>query len=68
MHNDLIDIWRVRHPDKKQFTWRQANSRIQRRLDYGLISDSYQEEIFSTDIVPALKTDHSAITLKHLGA
>ena len=31
--NDLIDIWRVRHPDKKQFTWRQANSRIQRRLD-----------------------------------
>ena len=32
--NDLIDMWRIRHPDKKPFTWRQANSRIQRRLDY----------------------------------
>ena len=44
--NDLIDVWRIRHPDKQRFTWRQATSAIQRRLDYWLISDSCQEEVF----------------------
>ena len=47
----------------KRFTWRQPNSSIQRRLDFWLISNSSQEDIFSTDIIPAIKTDHSAITL-----
>ena len=64
--NELIDVWRIHHPDKKRFTWRswrKPNSTIQRRLDFWLISNSTQEHIFSTDIIPAIKTDHSAITL-----
>ena len=61
--NDLIDVWRIHHPDKKRFTWRKPNSTIQRRLDFWLISNSTQEHIFSTDIIPAINTDHSAITL-----
>ena len=61
--NELIDVWRIHHPDKKRFTWRKPNSTIQRRLDFWLISNSTQEDIFSTDIIPAIKTDHSAITL-----
>jgi len=32
--NDLIDIWRIRNPDKKQFTWTQKKPLIRRRLDY----------------------------------
>ena len=60
---ELTDVWRIRHPDKKRFTWRQPNSSIQRRLDYWLISNSSQEDIFATDIIPAIKTDRSAITL-----
>ena len=47
----------------KRFTWRQPHSLIQRRLDFWLISNSSQEDIFSTGIIPAIKTDHSAITL-----
>ena len=58
--NDLTDVWRIRHPDKKRFTCRQPNSSIQRRLDFWLISNSILDDIFSTDIIPALKTDHSA--------
>ena len=50
-------------PRKKRFTWRQPNSTIQRRLDFWLIRNSYQDDIFSTDIIRAIKTDHSAITL-----
>ncbi|KAL9963682.1 hypothetical protein ACROYT_G027211 [Oculina patagonica] len=61
--NDLIDIWRIRHPDDKRFTWRQKTPLIQRRLDFWLVSDSCQEEVLATDVIPAIKSDHSAISL-----
>ena len=61
--HDLIDIWRIRNPITKRFTWRQKNPLIQRRLDFWLISNSLQDEIDKTDIVTSIKTDHSAITL-----
>ena len=32
-------------------------------MDFWLISNSSQEDIFSINIIPAIKTDHSAITL-----
>ena len=28
MENDLVDIWRIRNPDGKKFTWRQKKSRL----------------------------------------
>ena len=37
---DLTDIWRVRNPDERRFSWRQKNPVIQRRLDFWLISSS----------------------------
>ena len=61
--NDLIDIWRVRNPNAKRFTWRQKSPLIQRRLDFWLVSDSLQDDIVNTSILTAIKTDHSAITL-----
>ena len=60
---DLIDIWRVRNPDVKRFSWRQKNPVIQRRLDFWLISSSIQDDIERVDIISAIKSDHSAITL-----
>ena len=36
---------------------------IQRRLDYWLVNDSLQDDIVSVDIIPSIKSDHSAITL-----
>ena len=61
---DLIDIWRVRNPDKKQYTWRQKRPVVQRRLDFWLISDGLQDFVEHTDIIPSIKSDHSAITLR----
>ncbi|KAL9975265.1 hypothetical protein ACROYT_G012410 [Oculina patagonica] len=61
---DLVDIWRIRNPDKRQFTWRQKRPRVQRRLDYWLISDCLQDFIEHADIIPSIKSDHSAITLQ----
>ena len=39
----LSDIWRVRNPKKKRYTFRQqVNGFIQRRLDYFLVSNNLQ--------------------------
>lgn len=40
---DLIDIWRIRNPEIKRFTWRQKKPLIQRRLDFWLISEVCQK-------------------------
>jgi len=61
--NDLIDVWRICNPDKKQFTWTQKNPLIRRRLDYWLVSTEIQDDVTKTSIIPAIKMDHSAITL-----
>ena len=60
---DLIDIWRIRNPDVKRFTWRQKIPIVQRRLDFWLITSSIQEEVENVDIIPAIRTDHSAISM-----
>ena len=60
---DLIDIWRLRNPDIKRFTWRQKTPIIQRRLDFGLTDNALQEDIDQVDIFPSIKSDHSAILL-----
>ena len=60
---DLVDIWRIRNPETKRFTWRQKNTLIQRRLDYWLISDVCQEDIQKPDIISSINSDHSAICL-----
>ncbi|KAL9954208.1 hypothetical protein ACROYT_G041712 [Oculina patagonica] len=60
---DLIDIWRIRNPDIKRFTWRQKNPVVQRRLDFWLITSSLQEEVENVDIIPAIRSDHLAISI-----
>ena len=60
---DLIDIWRIRNPGIKRFTWRQKKPLIQRRLDFWLLSDVCQEDIENSDIISSINSDHSAITL-----
>ena len=42
---DLCDIWKIRNPSTKRYTFRQQHSSdyIQRRLDYFFISNIFQE-------------------------
>lgn len=63
MEHVLVDIWRVCDPESKNFTWRQKNPLIQRRLDYWFISDSLQDDVAKTDIITAINTDHLAVVL-----
>ena len=61
---DLVDIWRIKNPETKSFTWSQKSPRIFCRLDYWLISNNLNDLVRSTDIIPAIRTDHDAIFLE----
>ena len=60
---DLCDIWRIRNPNLRRFSFRQNHfsGYIQRRLDYFFISNILQEATKKTDILAAFSTDHSPI-------
>ena len=61
---NLTDSWRLKHPDKRQYTWH-SNSKphIHCRLDYFLISDNIINILKDTSISPGYKTDHSLVSL-----
>ena len=61
---DLCDIWRIRNPKTKRYTFRQKyiSDLFQRRLDYLCISNSMQVSVKNIDALASLLTDHSPIT------
>ena len=61
---DLCDVWRIRNPDSRRFTYRSKSPFLQCRLDYLFISDSIQEDVNQIDILAALNSDHSPVYLK----
>ena len=42
---NLCDIFRVRYPDKRRFTYKSKNPTLQRRLDYLFISNELQDNV-----------------------
>ena len=40
---DICDIYRIRNPDSRRFTWRRKSSFKERRLDFFLVSDCLQD-------------------------
>ena len=62
--NNLIDVWRVQHPNAQKFTWH-SNTKpvIYSRLDYFLITDNIINSINKSEIKVGYNTDHSIITL-----
>ena len=59
----LCDIWRIRNPNVRRFTFRQnrVSGFIEQRLDFSLISNIPQEPIIKTDVLTSFCTDHSPI-------
>ena len=61
---DMCDIFRVRFPNKKRFTFRQKSSKkqlIHRRLDYVFVPNTFQEYVTNVDILPSFQSDHSPV-------
>ena len=59
----LDDIWRVKNPLIRSYTWSQRSPMIFCRLDYWFISHHLQDEVKDVDIKNSIKSDHSAISL-----
>ena len=59
----LCDIWRIKNPKTKTFTFRQKRffGFIQRRLDYIFFSQNLQERTRNIDTLNTLSTDYSAV-------
>ena len=63
---DISDIFRIRYPTIKRFTFRQnskSKEKIHRRLDYIFIPDCLQEFAQNIEILPSFLSDHSPVML-----
>ena len=65
-NHDLIDIWRVKYPESKRFTWRNRSryGYSQSRLDYFFCSNHLMYSLNKTSINASIKTDHSIISIE----
>ena len=60
----LHDIWRVKNPKTRRYTWSKSSPFIFCRLNYWLISDNLNDLVTQVDIGASIKTDHSSIILE----
>ena len=60
---DVSDIFRIRYPHLKRFTFHRKNPIIQRRLDYLFTANLLQESIGDVIILPSFMSDHSPISI-----
>ena len=60
---DLCDIFRIRNPKLKRFTFRQKTPCLARRLDRFLISKILQARVSECEFLPSLLSDHSPILI-----
>ena len=65
---EIQDTWRIKNPLASRYTWRRTNpSRVSSRLDFWLASDGLFDYVENCEIIPSVKSDHSAVTL-HLNS
>ena len=61
---DLEDVWRVRNPEKKRFSWwRKGCSDQASRLDFAVVSQGLCDMVHDTFYLTGLHSDHSAFFL-----
>ncbi len=61
---DLVDVWRVKHPMLREYTWRRRKPHvIQCRLDFFLISECILNMTKEITIDSCLLSDHSIVKL-----
>ena len=61
---NLVDIWRTRNPNLRQFTWRRTNPVIMRQLYFFKISNELQYYVKSCEQLTPVQSDHSPIVLQ----
>lgn len=64
--NNLVDVWRIKNPEGRVFSWRKPNINdvIMSRIDHFFISQDFVTRTKSVEIKPKYQSDHSRIELK----
>ena len=60
---NLVDIWRVRHPNERCYTWSRTGGQVASRLDMFWISSSLAPSVKDITILPYFHSDHSYVYL-----
>ena len=60
---DIIDIWRVQHPDLYRYSWR-GPFKKQARLDYFCVSSDFEAFVVTSDIGISYRSDHSPVSIE----
>ena len=61
---DLVDIWRLRHPGEREYTWRRPNGTQGSRLDMFWLSSALFDLVRRVDILPFFRSDHAYVFLR----
>ena len=65
---DLVDIWRVRNPVVKKFTWHKYDHQKKAfqwsRIDFFLVSAGLSNQTTDCEITPGVLSDHSVISIQ----
>ena len=65
---ELVDIYRLRNPGLRQFTWRCKTPLTMRSLDFFLISNTLQSEVKSCEHLFPLSSDHTPVKIHFLSS
>lgn len=60
---DLLDPWRFKYPNTKQYSWFKPNDTIKSRIDFWFISASLRNFVSECSMSAAPLTDHAVIKL-----
>ena len=60
---DLIDIYRIRNEEKREYTHRSSRHGTYSRIDRFYISDNLQNYVSSVNITPPVLADHSVLSI-----
>ena len=59
----VVDAWRFKNPDAKEFTFRQKSPLVLSRLDYFHVQKQCVNSVNLCKIIPAIFSDHRAVLL-----
>ena len=65
---DLVDVYRLRNPGLRQFTWSRKTPLTMRRLDFSFISNTLQNEVKSCEHLFPLSSDHTPVKIHFLSS
>ena len=66
--HQLIDIWRIRNPQTREYTWHKGGNNMHEnlrasRIDLALVSKGLDQMIKTVMFLPGIRTDHRAVLI-----